>query len=213
MRSRDYSFLDKIIIQVDACLLTVFAKHQQYRDYPAKDLHEPDLTSDQKRKSAGLMRVNHSGEVCAQALYNGQLVLARDEQTRSMLQHACDEETDHLAWTEQRLRELNDRTSYLNIFWYLNSFMIGLIASRCGDDWSLGFVEETEIQVTKHLDSHLGKLPAHDTKSQAVVQQMKIDEARHSESAANAGARELTFAIKKLMSLHGKVMTTLAYWD
>lgn len=209
---RHYSFLDKVVMQLDACLTTVFVQHTGTRDYPAQDMPQPQLSPAQQRQSAGMMRVNHSGEVCAQALYHGQLTLARDAKTRQMLQQACDEETDHLAWCQLRLQELNDRTSYLNIFWYMNSFLIGVLASSLGDAWSLGFVEETEVQVTKHLDGHLKRLSSDDVKSLAVVKQMRIDEAQHSANASTAGARKLPFLIKQCMALHAKLMTSLVYW-
>lgn len=199
-------------MQIDNCLAAVVREPTSQRDYPAKDDPDNELTAAQKKQSAGFMRVNYSGEVCAQALYNAQALMARDEKTRETLLHCGEEETDHLAWCNQRLKELNSHRSYLNIFWYWNSFFIGLTAGMAGDKWSLGFVEETEIQVGKHLQGHLEKLDQNDIKTRSVIKQMELDEAKHAETAATNGAESLPTPIKKLMGLHAKVMTTLAYW-
>ena len=199
-------------MQVDAGLQALAADLHSKRPYPAKDLEEPNLTPSEKRKSQGFMRVNDTGEVCAQALYQSQKLVAHHEDTDALLQKAAEEEIEHLAWTGQRLQELNTHRSYLNIIWYLNAYMVGLIAGLAGDRWSLGFVEETERQVEQHLQGHLGELPKNDIKSRKVVDQMREDEIRHGQSAKDAGAAPLPLPIKKLMSAHAKIMTTLAYW-
>ena len=169
------------------------------------------LDEEQRRLSGALMRVNHVGEVCAQALYNAQALGTRDASLRAQFEHAAREETDHLAWTQQRLRELNARPSLLNPLWYAGSFALGLLAARAGDAMSLGFVVETERQVEQHLHAHLQKLPAADTASQAIVQQMKEDEARHGAAAQNAGAADLPAPVRWAMRLTGRVMTTVAH--
>lgn len=212
MNDRQYSPLDHIIMQVNNGLATLFSDLIPGRPNPAKDLEEPKLTADEKKQSIGYMRVNHTGEVCAQALYNGQAITAHNKKTQAMLEKASAEETDHLAWCHDRLKELGGHRSYLNIFWYGNSFAMGMIAGLAGDKWSLGFVEETEKQVEAHLESHLNKLAKHDNKSRKIVEQMKTDEIQHAQSAKKAGAAELPSIIKKLMTLHAKVMTTTAYF-
>lgn len=212
MNHRHYTPLDHVIMQVNNGLAALFSDVKSSRANPAKNLQEPTLNCDEKKQSIGYMRVNHTGEVCAQALYNGQAVTARSEETRAMLKKASLEETDHLSWCHERLKELGGHRSYLNVFWYGNSFLVGMIAGLAGDQWSLGFVEETEKQVAAHLESHLKKLPTHDVKSRTIVTQMKADEMQHGASAKEAGAAELPTAIKKLMTLHAKVMTFTAYW-
>lgn len=209
---RYYTWIDDILMKVDSALNTVCSHQPQSRPNPADDIKESALSSQQRRQSQGFMRVNHSGEVCAQALYDGQLVLAKNQKTRKMLKQAAIEETDHLAWTRQRLQELETHRSYLNLFWYVNSFLIGMIAAKCGDHLSLGFVEETERQVSDHLTSHLNRLPKQDRRSRAIVAQMRLDEEQHGQAAQRAGAHELPTPIKKLMKLNAKVMTTLAYY-
>ena len=209
---RRYTLLDKILIEADAALRTLVADVHSSRQHPDCQLDEAELNEAQQKQSAGLMRVNHTGEVCAQALYRGQQFVARNQKTYAMLEKACVEEVDHLAWTHSRLKALNGHRSYLNIFWYSNAFMMGALAGLAGDRWSLGFVEETEAQVTKHLESHLGRLPKQDVKSYKVVEQMREDEMQHGQAAANAGAYALPSFIRAAMSWHGKVMTTLAYY-
>jgi ubiquinone biosynthesis monooxygenase Coq7 len=157
------------------------------------------------------MRVNHVGEVCAQALYQSQKILARSPETRAMLDHAAQEEMDHMAWCEERLSELGSHTSYLNPLWYAGSFGIGLLAGLAGDRWSLGFVAETEKQVEKHLNSHLETLPQTDLRSRAIVDQMRMDEIEHGQSALDAGGQPLPEPIKKIMAGASKIMTTAAY--
>src|SRR3990167_7033444 len=208
---RHYSLIDKLLSQANAALTTVFTVALSARKNPAEILAEPELNNEEKKNSIGCMRVNHTGEVCAQALYRGQLITCSADKTRSMLEKSCEEETDHLAWTKQRLIELHGKTSYLNLLWYFNSYLIGLIAGLAGDRWSLGFVSETEIQVANHLKNHLMKLPENDLKSRAIVSQMRDEEMQHEKTAVYAGACELPEIIKKLMQLNAKVMTTVAY--
>jgi ubiquinone biosynthesis monooxygenase Coq7 len=209
---RHYTLVDKILGQVDNFLSVIATDLHPGRANPAHHVAEPLLTEAEKKRSEGLMRVNHVGEICAQALYQGQSMVAKADSTRETLEKACQEEMDHLAWTHERLKELGGRRSYLNPFWYGNAFTIGLIAGILSDKWSLGFVEETERQVSEHLADHLGKLPAADTKSRAIVAQMKKDEDAHGLAAHELGAEELPEPIKKLMKMQAKIMTSLAYW-
>lgn len=212
MSERRYTLLDQALIQINHALTTVHSHLSSHRPNPSAHTKNASLTPTEKKHSAGLMRVNHAGEVCAQALYRGQWSVARESKTREMLANACEEETDHLAWTHERLKELNSHRSVLSPFWYANAFFLGVIAGLAGDRWSLGFIEETEIQVTKHLEGHLNKLSENDQKSRQIVAQMRDDEAEHSQAAANAGANELPLPVKKLMTLHAKVMTLVAYY-
>jgi ubiquinone biosynthesis monooxygenase Coq7 len=172
---------------------------------------EPGLTEQEKSHSAGLMRVNHVGEVCAQALYAAQSAFAKTPLTREQFHKAGEEEVDHLAWTADRLQELGSRTSLLNPLWYAGSFALGAVAAKLGDPVSLGFVVETERQVEAHLDRHLDELPANDLRSRAIVTQMRDDEVAHAEAAAQLGAAELPLPVKKVMQAMAKVMTTAAY--
>ncbi|NCF64311.1 MAG: 2-polyprenyl-3-methyl-6-methoxy-1,4-benzoquinone monooxygenase [Gammaproteobacteria bacterium] len=190
---RNYSKIDRLIASIDEGLrVSTGEAPEPFRENPAGDLAPIDLDENQRRHVAGLMRINHTGEVCAQALYAGQAATARDDATRDAMQLAADEEIDHLSWCEDRLKELDSRPSVLNPFWYAGSFAIGAVAGIAGDDWSLGFVRETENQVEAHLQDHLEKLPESDTRSQAILDQMKIDEAKHAQMAQEAGARELS---------------------
>lgn len=207
---RHYSPLDNVLSEIDNGLRAVFGRAQGGRPYPADD-NEQELSDTERRQSSGMMRVNHTGEICAQALYNGQLLTAKNPETRKMLARAALEETDHLAWCEQRLDELGSHTSYLNPLWYSQSFAIGAIAGLCGDALSLGFVEETEAQVGAHLNGHLDRLPQQDLRSRAVVKQMATDEAEHGQAAVDAGSKPLPTIIKGMMKLTAKIMTTLAY--
>jgi ubiquinone biosynthesis monooxygenase Coq7 len=177
----------------------------------AHDTAGPGTSDEDRRLSAALMRVNHVGEVCAQALYQAQALTAGSPQLREQMLAAAREETDHLAWTQERLRELKDRPSLLNPLWYAGSFAIGLVAGRLGDAASLGFVVETERQVEAHLAGHLERLPAHDLASRAIVEQMKQDEARHAEDALAAGAAPVPAPVKALMRAAASVMTTVAH--
>lgn len=207
-----YSIIDKVILQCHNFIETIFNQSKAQRLSPAKDLAEASLTPYEKQKSIGYMRVNHSGEVCAQALYHGQLILSQNSEVKQLLAIAAMEETDHLSWCKERIYELGGYTSYLNIFWYINAFLIGLLVGAAGDRWSLSFVEETEQQVSAHLENHLYKLPAVDLKSRSIVKQMQIDEMSHGQKAKLLGTKELPYSIKKIMSIHAKVMTTLSYW-
>lgn len=202
---------DSMLIAADAALRTLFTKPHANRPTPLPT-SPAALLSDADRKEAGaLMRVNHVGEVCAQALYTAQAAATKDPVLRAHLLAASDEETDHLAWTRQRLDELGTHPSRLNPLWYAGAFGLGLIAGRLGDPVSLGFVAETERQVEAHLDGHMRKLPTGDTASRAVVAQMKLDEARHAAEALDAGGRELPPPVKGLMRMAARVMTTVAH--
>ncbi|WP_280817541.1 2-polyprenyl-3-methyl-6-methoxy-1,4-benzoquinone monooxygenase [Variovorax sp. TBS-050B] len=203
--------LDPVLNTADAALRTLFARHRATRSMPPPRQAPAEMTESERREAGALMRVNHVGEVCAQALYTAQAAVARDPVLRAQLLEASHEETDHLAWTRQRLDELGARPSLLNPLWYAGAFGLGLVAGRLGDPLSLGFVAETERQVEAHLDSHLGRLPPADTASRAVVEQMKIDEARHASQAVDAGAAELPAPAKALMRLASRVMTTVAH--
>lgn len=209
---RNYTKLDRIIVAMDVALrVSTGQPHLPGRDNPAGDLPPADLDNDERRHVAGLMRINHSGEICAQALYAGQASTAKLEETRAAMQQAADEEIDHLAWCEDRLKELDSRPSILNPFWYAGSFAMGAIAGIVGDEWSLGFVKETENQVEAHLEDHLERLPDGDQRSRAILDQMKTDEARHAEMAIEAGARDLPRPIQSAMAFTAGIMKTLAY--
>jgi len=204
--------LDRLIVGVDQCLQTLTNTVTAHRPSPGIAVTEKPLTLQEKRHSAGLMRINHVGEVCAQALYQGQASAAKTHEVQQKMHQCAIEEEDHLAWCHERLQELNSHVSYLNPFWYSYSFMLGYCAGLIGDKWSLGFVEETENQVVRHLTNHLGRLPANDDKSRAVITQMRIDEEEHAITAINAGAAKLPEPVKILMKFMSKVMTTTAYW-
>ena len=211
MTVRQLSPLDRLIAGFERALETVAGDPQAARPSPANDLDEADMDAHERRHAAGLMRINHTGEVCAQALYDGQAALARNEDTRRHLQHAAAEETDHLAWCAERLRELDSRPSLLNPLWYAGSYAIGAAAALAGDPVSLGFVVETERQVEAHLAEHLETLPAQDERSRAVLAQMQVDEIRHAEEAEARGGIELPFPIPPLMQLSSLVMKKVAY--
>ena len=202
---------DQLILEFDRALRTILAPARSVRRTPGDTLPEADLDTEQKRHVVGLMRVNHCGEICAQALYQGQALTSRDPAIREALRGAADEETEHLAWTEQRISELGGRKSLLNPFLYLGSLTLGLAAGAVGDKWNLGFLAETERQVEAHLDGHLVSLPPDDGRSRAIVDQMRRDEIQHAETAVQYGARELPTPIKLVMKLAAKVMTTAAY--
>ncbi len=201
--------LDRGLIAADAALKTLGGMARAQRACPTADAAE--LSAAERRLSGALMRVNHVGEVCAQALYQAQALTARTPALRAQMQAAAREETDHLAWTEQRLKELGDRPSLLNPLWYAGAFALGLAAGRAGDAWSLGFVVETERQVEQHLAGHLSCLPASDGASRAIVAQMKDDEAQHAAAALQAGAVELPAPVRWAMRVAAKVMTTTAH--
>ena len=191
--------IDRLILEFDKALRTVFASAPTARAMPGQDLPDPPLDEAERVHAAALMRVNHVGEVCAQALYQGQALTCRDPAIRQALRQAAWEETEHLNWTERRIDELGGRKSLLNPLWYAGSLAIGMVAGKLGDDWSLGFLAETERQVESHLDSHLASLPVQDQRSRAVVDQMKADEIRHAETAVHWGARELPAPVKAAM--------------
>jgi ubiquinone biosynthesis monooxygenase Coq7 len=209
---RHYSFIDKLCLSTDQALRAVSGTvTTTNRDYPAKDEPELQLTDDQRKHHAALMRVNHAGEVCAQALYHSQSLLSHDLPIREKMQQAAIEEGDHLAWCQKRLTELQSHTSYLNPFWYAGSFLIGLIAGRFGDKWSLGFLAETEQQVVNHLESHLTSLAKEDQKTFKILRQMQADEAHHRDDAHQLGASTLPIWVKKLMVFTSKIMVKVAY--
>ena len=203
--------MDALIGALDSALRTLFATPRASRPNPGGNATDVPRAAADRREAAALMRVNHVGEVCAQALYQAQALTARSPKMRQQMLAAAREETDHLAWTQQRLKELNDRPSLLNPLWYAGSFAIGLVAGRLGDAASLGFVVETERQVEAHLASHLDRLPAADAASRAIVEQMKADEARHAEDALAAGATPMPEPVKWLMKASARVMTTVAH--
>jgi 3-demethoxyubiquinol 3-hydroxylase len=204
------SSIDRLILAAEAALRTVSGSARADRPTPSTAAGAP-LTEPQRRLSAALMRVNHVGEVCAQALYQAQAFTARSDGLRQQMAAAADQERDHLAWTEQRLRELNDRTSLLNPLWYAGAFAIGLAAGRAGDRWSLGFVVETERQVEAHLAGHLERLPAGDAASRAIVARMKDEEVEHARRAEEAGAARLPAPMRWAMRAAAKVVTTTAH--
>jgi ubiquinone biosynthesis monooxygenase Coq7 len=204
--------LDKVIIEFDKGLRTLFAQAQSVRSFPDKGLPDAELNEKEKKHAAGLMRVNHTGEICAQALYQGQALTARDPEVQKRLLLAAQEETEHLAWTAKRVNELGSHLSVLNPLMYTSSLALGAVAGLIGDKWNLGFLAETERQVGAHLQSHLSSLPAQDAKSRAVVQQMYVDEVGHSEMAIELGGAELPLPVKLAMRATGKVMTRTAYW-
>lgn len=213
MATRILTRLDGLLASIDDGLRTVLGPAPRpQRTNPADCQPDSPLKSDERRLSAGLMRVNHAGEVCAQALYRGQAVGARQPLVRHKMQQAAAEENDHLAWTETRLQELGDHTSYLNPLWYTGSFLIGALASAVGDKWSLGFVAETERQVVAHLTGHLQRLPTHDQKSRAILEQMREDEGRHATVAIEAGAVSLPRPLQELMRFTSKIMTRTTFW-
>ena len=209
---RTLSLLDKFLIPADQALRTAFGTARSSRPYPAENITETVDDPEQRRKVAALMRVNHSGEVAAQALYQGQAFAAGNAPIRQALMEAGREETDHLAWCSKRIDELGGRTSTLNPLWYAGSFAIGTLAGLAGDKTSLGFVAETERQVVEHLDHHLQLLPQQDARTRAIIGQMSADEARHGRSALSAGGAVLPSLVRSLMKLTAKVMTRTAYW-
>lgn len=203
--------MDQLIVEFDKALRTLFAPARSVRPVPGGDMPDTLLSDAQREHVAGLMRVNHCGEICAQALYQGQAIMSRDASVRRELEQASNEETEHLAWTEQRIAELGGRKSLLNPLWYGGSLALGMLAGRLGDRWNLGFLAETERQVEAHLGGHLDQLPAEDQKSREIIGQMKFDEARHADTAIGLGAHELPGPVKAAMKLMARVMTTTAY--
>lgn len=212
MAPRSYTRFDSLIGQFDQALRTVFGPPPaSSRPDPAATWPDTELSTSERDLVGRLMRINHTGEICAQALYQGQALTARLPNVRDKMEQAATEENDHLAWTEQRAHELGTHTSYLNPLFYAGSFAIGALAGAAGDKWSLGFVAETERQVVRHLDEHLAQLPAQDEKSRAILQQMREDEGHHATTAIESGAAELPPPVKRLMQLMSKVMTRSVY--
>jgi len=203
--------LDRLIVEFDKGLRTLFSQAHSARPHPDASMPDIPLEDAERKHAAGLMRINHSGEICAQALYQGQALTARDPAVQKELQHAAQEETEHLAWTAQRVHELGGHLSVLNPLWYSGSLALGAVAGMLGDKWNLGFLSETERQVGGHLQSHLEKLPAQDAKSRAIVQQMYTDETGHSEMARQMGGAELPGPIKLAMRATSKILTHTAY--
>lgn len=203
--------IDQAILQFDKALRTVFAPAHTVRPVPGDDLPDAQLDDTQKRHAAALMRINHCGEICAQALYQGQALMSKDQSIRTALERASQEETEHLAWTERRIAELGGRKSLLNPLWYGSSLVVGMVAGTFGDRINLGFLAETERQVEAHLHGHLDSLPADDRKSRAIVEQMRKDEIGHADTAVRLGAEELPAVVKGVMKLFSKVMTRTAY--
>ena len=204
--------LDTLIIEFDKSLRTLLARPHSLRSHPDADTAETSLSDVDKKHAAALMRVNHTGEVCAQALYSGQALTAHHLETNAALKHAALEETEHLAWCETRITELGGRTSMLNPLFYAGSFTMGAVAGALGDKWNLGFVAETEKQVELHLVSHLAKLPESDQKTRRIIEQMQIDEAKHAKEARQLGAAELPAPVKFLMQKISKLMTKTSYY-
>ncbi len=213
MKGRQVSALDKILIAANNALRTVAAPAgRPARRNPAHGIADADLDAKQKAHAAGLMRINHAGEVAAQALYRGHATVARNENLKEQMRDAANEEVDHLAWCEQRIHELGSRPSRLSPLWYAGAYAIGASSGILGDKWSLGFIAETEKQVCSHLEKHLDELPADDAKSRAIVEQMRDEEQQHGKNATAAGAAELPRSIQQLMRAASKVMTKTAYW-
>jgi len=209
--ARRLSLADRLIQEIDRGLRTVAAANVSARPFPDQGMAEADLDPPARRHAAALMRVNHAGEIAAQALYHGQALTARNPAVREQMLAAARDETDHLAWCERRVRELDSRTSLLAPVWYAGSFAIGAIAGLAGDRTSLGFVAETEKQVIEHLESHLHELPPDDERSRRIIEQMHVDEARHGAEARSAGGRDLPRPVRELMRRTAQIMTRAAY--
>lgn len=213
MAHRHFSITDKVIVVFDTALTTLWGQpNGSGRPSPAENIAEPELSTTERHKSIGLMRVNHAGEVSAQALYQGQALTAQLHSVKAAMQQAAVEENDHLLWCQQRLTQLEGRTSLLDPLWYTSSFILGALAGKAGDKWSLGFVAETEKQVAVHLDQHLQEVSEADLPSRAVLQQMKVDEIQHGQHAIAAGGQQLPAPIRGLMSAVSKLMTRSSYW-
>lgn len=212
-KDRQYSLVDKLCMGADHFLRALLDNPTTTgRAYPGGKEKESPLSTADAKHSAGLMRVNHTGEICAQALYHGQSLVSRKKAVKEQLQQAAIEEGDHLAWCSQRLAELGSHTSYLNPLWYAGSFVIGMSAGMAGDRWSLGFLAETEKQVVKHLKGHLNELAEKDERSVKIIKQMQKDEEKHQHEAVELGAKALPKVVQKGMSLVSKVMVKVAYW-
>ena len=212
MENRDFSPTDQLLMNVDQALRTLFGRPQvTERPNPAKRLPEAELNDSERDHIGRLMRINHTGEVCAQALYQGQALTAGDPVVRRSMERSAAEENDHLDWCEQRVEELGGRLSLLNPFWYAGSFALGALAGIAGDKWSLGFVAETEKQVEGHLDEHLDQVPQQDRRTRAILEQMKTDEIEHGQKAIDHGGAQLPGPIRSLMKTTAKIMTTSVY--
>ena len=209
--NRTHTTLDRLLIEAQQALEVCFGPAHAARANPAQQVSDASMNESERTHAAGLMRINHVGEICAQALYLGQAAVARDPATKQGMLEAAQEEQDHLAWCAQRLQELNSHTSLLNPLWYLGSYGIGLVAGLRGDGWNLGFVVETERQVEAHIDQHLESLPSGDQRSRAILRVMKADEARHADLAEQAGAKILPQPIPKIMAFTSGIMKAIAY--
>lgn len=213
MHQRSLTPLDRFLTGINNALRTVSTPAgKPARAYPAANIDEAELDDRERAHAAGLMRVNHSGEVAAQGLYQGHAAVARDPSIEEQMQRAANEEFDHLAWCEERLAELGETPSRLSPLWYAGAFAIGAASGALGDRWSLGFIAETEKQVCEHLESHFERLPSKDDRSRAILERMHQEEAEHGENAIEAGAAELPEPVKDLMKLTARVMTRTAYW-
>ena len=210
MPLRFHGLLDPLLIAADEALRALSGAAPASRPMPSGET--PRIEETERRHSAGLMRVNHTGEICAQALYSGQSLFAREASVRTALKSAAAEERDHLAWCRTRLTELDSRPSLLDPLWYAGSFAMGALSGAAGDRWSLGFLAETEAQVERHLEGHLDRLPADDGRSRAVIEQMRDDEARHGAMGRDLGGRELPAVVRRAMQASARVMTRTAYW-
>lgn len=213
MKERHYTPLDQICLNIDQTMRTLFGRPQvTERPNPSNEVPDTELSDSQRDHTARLMRINHTGEVCAQALYQGQALTARDPKVRESMERSAAEENDHLDWCEQRVEELGGRLSLLNPFWYAGSFMIGATAGVLGDKWSLGFVSETEKQVEGHLDEHLAQVPESDQRTRVILEQMQEDEVEHGRKARAHGGADLPKPIKGLMKATSKIMTGSVYY-
>ncbi len=213
MEKRDLSQLDKLLVSANKALRIVAAPAgKTLRRNPSLDIDDGELDEKQRAHAAGLMRVNHAGEVAAQALYQGHATVARDKDVEEQLKQAAEEEFDHLSWCEQRLQELDSAPSRLSPLWYAGAYAMGAASGAVGDKWSLGFIAETEKQVSAHLESHLDKLPQDDARSRAIVEQMRDEEVEHGKNAIEAGAAELPLPVVQFMRATAKIMTKTAYW-
>lgn len=209
---REYTPLDQLLIDIDQGIRTLFIKPKTSRPNPADNIVSVNMSPQERQHTARLIRVDHVGEICAQALYQGQAFTARSDKIRETLYQSAIEENDHLNWCQTRLEELDSHRSYLNPLWYIGALTIGAVAGLMGDKWSLGFVTETERQVVQHLDDHVSKLPSSDEKTRAILLQMREDEAHHASVAIQAGGAELPGFVKMAMQYASKVMTMTAYW-
>lgn len=209
---RGFVVIDSVILEFDKGLRALFSVTRSARICPAMSHSQSGMTDVERKHAVALMRINHTGEVCAQALYQGQALVSRGPLIRVALEGAAGEESDHLAWTASRIRELGGRTSLLNPLWYLGSLFLGAVAGGFGDEWSLGFLAETERQVEAHLDSHLVELPAGDAKSRAIIEQMREDEIRHATMAGKLGGRNMPIVVACMMRLSSRVMTRTTYY-